>query len=297
MIIWFYSKFDLYLKIEIKKYFNKNLLKHDYQLTFFEYAHIVIFNSIFNKNQINGFLWNILFSFIGILNYRNYFLFSIQLLIIVNLSVTLRNIVQAITLRYKQMIATSLFVIIILYIYSCIGFYFINKDFELEIEGNLENQCNSLLLCFFTHLDYGLRTDGGIGEYIQDTVYKESPSHFMVRFFYDVSFFFLVNVILMSIMFGIVIDNFTELREKSYKKENDKNNVCFICGAQRSDLEKDNINFNKHVNVDHSLLDYFNYIIGLKFVDQQETNAINSYVIKLLETKSISWIPAYTLKE
>jgi hypothetical protein len=34
-------------------------------------------------------------------------------------------------------------------------------------------------------------------------------------------------------------------------------------------------------------------MIGLKFVDPQETNAINSFVIEQLEDKKISWFPAF----
>lgn len=97
----------------------------------------------------------------------------------------------------------------------------------------------------------------------------------------------------MSIVFGIVIDNFSELADESQVIENDINNVCFICGVLRSELEKDNKKFNKHIEQDHNIENYIYYIISLKFVDRQESNAINSYVIELLEEKSISWIPAY----
>ena len=34
-------------------------------------------------------------------------------------------------------------------------------------------------------------------------------------------------------------------------------------------------------------------MIGLKFVDPQETNAINSFVIQQLEDKKISWFPSF----
>ncbi len=34
-------------------------------------------------------------------------------------------------------------------------------------------------------------------------------------------------------------------------------------------------------------------MIGLKFVDPQETNAINSFVIEQLQDKKISWFPYF----
>jgi hypothetical protein len=38
-------------------------------------------------------------------------------------------------------------------------------------------------------------------------------------------------------------------------------------------------------------------MIGLKFVDPQETNAINSFVIEQLENKKISWFPSFEEKD
>ena len=35
-------------------------------------------------------------------------------------------------------------------------------------------------------------------------------------------------------------------------------------------------------------------MIGLKFVDPQETNAINSFVIEKIEQKKISWFPSFS---
>jgi hypothetical protein len=68
--------------------------------------------------------------------------------------------------------------------------------------------------------------------------------------------------------------------------------VCYICGAKRDNLEKNCINYESHITNDHNMWDYVMYIIGLKFVDPQETNAINSHVIEMVQEKSISWFPS-----
>jgi hypothetical protein len=41
----------------------------------------------------------------------------------------------------------------------------------------------------------------------------------------------------------------------------------------------------------HNIWTYVEYMLGLRFVDIQETNAINSYVIESLEKKEIAWFP------
>ena len=40
------------------------------------------------------------------------------------------------------------------------------NDYIKEIENEYENACESLMYCFLTHMNFGLRTDGGIGEFI-----------------------------------------------------------------------------------------------------------------------------------
>ena len=74
------------------------------------------------------------------------------------------------------------------------------------------------------------------------------------------------------------------------KIENDKINICFICGVKRESLEKIGVKFDVHIHGDHNMWTYAEYIIGLRFIDKQETNSINSYVIEEVEKKQIGWI-------
>lgn len=147
------------------------------------------------------------------------------------------------------------------------------------------------MYCFLVHVDYGLRTDGGMGEHLGKRSFTHDAKYYVGRFFYNLLYFLIVDVILLSIIFGIIIDAFAELRDRSLKIEDDKKNICFICGAKKEQLEKKCINFNEHCEKDHNMWTYAEYIIGLKFVDKQETNAINSYVIEQVEKKQIAWFP------
>ena len=119
------------------------------------------------------------------------------------------------------------------------------------------------------------------------------PNYVVGRFFYDFLFFLIIAVIMLNIIFGIIIDTFAELRELNQKIQDDKNNVCYVCGAKRDDFNKGNKNFDEHVGEEHCIWNYVEYMIGLKFVDVQDTNAINSYVIDMINEKNISWLPIY----
>lgn len=56
---------------------------------------------------------------------------------------------------------------------------------------------------------------------------------YAIRWIFDVTIFYVVNIICMKLVFGIVIDAFAELRDSKYKIEYDRRNVCFICSLDR----------------------------------------------------------------
>ena len=96
----------------------------------------------------------------------------------------------------------------------------------------------------------------------------------------------------MNIVFGIIIDTFAELSEDQHEIDHDKYDKCFICGGEKSNLQRMSINFKKHTTEDHSIWAYVDYIITLSYFDAQDVNAINSYVIEMITDKKISWFPA-----
>ena len=54
---------------------------------------------------------------------------------------------------------------------------------------------------------------------------------FFLRVLYDLSFFFLVIIIIIqNLIFGVIIDTFADLRSEKNKKDSMLKNTCFICG-------------------------------------------------------------------
>ncbi|MGL4951663.1 MAG: ion transporter, partial [Mycoplasma sp.] len=292
-LIWMLSKFSLYFWIEKEKYYISKRKSLDEPLTFYEHLKIIIIHTFWTKKEIVSFIWNFLFSIYGVISSKNWYVFSFQLLILVNINETLQNIAKAIVMRYKQWLTTFMFLIVSIYVFSTIAFFLLSKDFVHEWEGNQENTCGSLLYCFFTHLEFGWRTDGGIGEFISKTSFGENQAYFMGMFFYQFVFFIVIIVVMLAVIGGSVIDTFAELRERSQEDKYDMNNICFICNGNRNEIVKKGENFEEHITKVHHIWTYVDYMIGLKFVDPQETNAINSFVIEKLEDKKISWFPSF----
>ena len=293
IIIWSISKFWLYFTIEKEKYYISHRINKEDNLSLPQYMDIIIFRTILSRREAVNFLWNLVFSIIGISSSRSLFIYSLQILIIVNIISTLRSIIKAIVMRYKQLLSFIMFLVIEIYIFSTIAFSLLSKDFIHDNEGNQENTCGSLFFCFLSHLEFGIRTDGGIGEYTAKLSFLDNPGYFMGMFFFQFFFYVITVVIMLAVIGGSVIDTFAELRDKSNKDLNDLNNKCFICHGNRDEIEKGGEVFEEHINKVHNIWDYVDYMIGLKFVDPQETNAINSFVIEQLEDKKISWFPAF----
>ena len=150
--------------------------------------------------------------------------------------------------------------------------------------SHIESECGTLAYCFATHMDYGMRFDGGIADRMSARSYNLNKSYYLARFFYEMAYFISQTVMLQ--------EAFSELRNKEQKIEKDKNEICFICGIDKGTCEKNGQKFEEHINKVHNLWTYVDYILGLRFVDIQETNAINSYVMETIEKKELSWFPS-----
>jgi hypothetical protein len=92
----------------------------------------------------------------------------------------------------------------------------------------------SLLHCFLSTFNYGMRFGGGIGEFLPSETNKSfNRQGHTIRFFFDIGFYLIVIVICLNVIFGIIIDTFAQLRGKANQTAEDRKNICFICGLDR----------------------------------------------------------------
>merc|ERR1719487_1637114 len=76
----------------------------------------------------------------------------------------------------------------------------------------------------------------------------EDMDNFLARFFFDLSFFCVILVILMNVIFGIIIDTFSALRDMTETKINDMKTTCFICSIDRYTFDRQGTPFEIHIN-------------------------------------------------
>ena len=252
--------------------------------------------SIFNR-EINIFLFTIVLNIL-FLTIRNYLFLVVEILFIINIIPTLINILKAMIIKYLHILLVLIFDFLIIYIFMWIGFFFFQDFFNYEeilesSSGSLisESYCYSSLQCFLVYISLGTRNGGGITQAIEKISYQKDPRKFFGRFFHDIIFFLLVNLILGNVFLGIIIDTFGELRDKQTENENDRKNICFICQISNDACMKRNIDFDKHVNDVHNIWNYVYFLAYLHLNNPNNFNRVENSVWEKLKVQDYSWLP------
>jgi len=116
------------------------------------------------------------------------------------------------------------------------------------------------------------------------------------RFSVDLLFFLIICLVLLNIIFGIIIDTFSDLRMAKLENQRKIINTCFICGIDRVvfDRAADRnavIGFKRHILKDHSMWAYLYFMVFLRLQDRDDDDGLELYVRKLVEAKDTQWFP------
>ena len=316
--IWFIYKFELQFKHKIMQHYKKDkfifskgenrveqltetdemlLKKIGANLTVPQKISIIIKDTILFNREVNMFVFSFIFIALYLV-FGNAILLSVPLLFIANLNNILFGIVFSLELRIKQLIIVLLFNYIIVYLFSWFAFYYFPELFEFEDlydvnEDTLvtEKMCSSMVQCFMTMLNYGVRNGGGIGDVIPKLSYIVDPGYFVAGFFFVVLFHILVIWIMINLFFGIIVDSFAALREKTYRIEEDKKNTCYICQMTRDSAMNKNINFDNHVNTIHSMWNYVYFMTYLHINNDKNFKSLETFVWDKIPASDTSWLP------
>ena len=227
---------------------------------------------------------------------REYPIFnSILLFDILVKNSTARDVLLAVAKPIKALAATLALVVITMYCFSFLLFIQYRGDF-------IFHECDTLGACFLTTTSYGLRRGGGIGEYINEgpdeigSPVSIEATNGRGRFWVDVTFFMLVNITLLNIIFGIIIDNFAELRDQKKMRATDTNDSCFVCGISRQRFE-DSVHplaFQQHIAHDHCMWNYVKFMVYVWHQDRDDDDGLEQYVRGQIEKGSTQWFPTGT---
>ncbi|KAH8052115.1 inositol 1,4,5-trisphosphate-sensitive calcium-release channel [Aureococcus anophagefferens] len=181
---------------------------------------------------------------------------SLLLLDIVVKDPTSQDVINAIVYPRRQLGATALLGFFVVYIFALLIFQAYSDGFSYEDDpegtgGSFPEDCRSLLRCMAVTMMYGLRLSGGIGDIMKHT--------WSTRLWIDFMYFLAVLIVLLNVIFGIIIDTFSDLRGQKGDRVFKTIHSCFICGVDD--------------------------------VDKDEDDGLELYVRQNIEMKDITWLP------
>ena len=254
----------------------------------------MILHTIIGRDYITSLLYMFIISLIGSIMSRGEIIYAFTLLAVLDLNQTLKGIAISIKLRGPELGASFLLLIFLVYFYSNIGFFYLNDNFEADIENDIpDNYCLCLSFCFMTNFDAGIRARGGAADQMVRISFERNTGLYSTRIIYDISYFLICIIIMIDLVFGIILGTFSDMREKERKHDSDKINNCFVCHINRETVEKRKEDFKYHRDKKHNLWNYVHYMIFLKFSEIHELNAMNSFARHNLDLKNICFLPSH----
>lgn len=134
---------------------------------------------------------------------------------------------------------------------------------------------------------YGLRFGGGIADGFQVHTLG-------FRLLLDLSYYCVVLVVLLNIIFGIIIDTFSSLRADKVERLRDTLETCFICGIDKKIFDRaadGPEGFKYHVKMEHNMWNYLFFIFHLWEQDKDDDDGMEQFIRRQVDSDSIAWFP------
>ena len=171
-----------------------------------------------------------------------YLLFSMHLLWIFNHASDAEKVLYAVYRPARALFFTLVLFLFFVYWFACAAYS--------KMVVYPPNSCTSLASCVTTTFDQGFKNDGGIGGYLDTgtnqmlvTEIDGDSKWWYYRFAFDHLFNILLMVLLLNIVFGLVIDTFSEMRAEAERRDIDMLTTCTICDLPAGDFDQAGLGF------------------------------------------------------
>jgi hypothetical protein len=211
LLIWMMSRYSQKVKnAKIANELPKDVHSRGYAMFIYRLK-IFLYYGILKESYPVFFSFHLLSCILGLT--VNPFFLTLQLLTIVFISETTLYVVQAITTHFDQLILTFILSVFVMYCYAVLT----SEAFFGTLSSNADGlrDCTYLWDCFLYHVNFGIRQGGGIADVTTTVSPTQRPGYYVAKFFFDLMFFILINIISLNIIFGIIIDTFADMRDEN----------------------------------------------------------------------------------
>jgi inositol 1,4,5-triphosphate receptor type 1 len=80
-----------------------------------------------------------------------------------------------------------------------------------------------------------------------------------------------------QVVFGIIVDTFSELRDEKQQIQEAMNSECFICSRKAYEFDRYGTAFNEHVKTEHHQWNYLYYMLYLEDLDHTDYDSNQQY--------------------
>ncbi|CAK9028783.1 4 [Durusdinium trenchii] len=216
-------------------------------------------------------------SFLGL--HVDFLIYSLHLMYACAQVETLGKVFEALWITKDQVVGTAVLGFCVQYCFLVLGFLTFPKGYGFADMDT--SKCSSLMECLLAHLDYGFRS-GPVWATAELSWWK---------FAFDYLYNLVVILILAAIISGIIIDTFANMRADLQEKNDDQQNNCFICGINRSTMERQMVKFEHHVFQEHYMWSYARFLMYLKQAKDSDLNGPESYVKDRISRQDYSFFP------
>lgn len=202
---------------------------------------------------------------------------------------TANGVLRAVTANLKNLLFAGFLIVIVIYQYGLIGFFLFSGDFA----GDEGLACSNILVCALSVANYGLRLSGGIGDLLVRPNIDVNLKFWILRLFYDLSFYIVVLVVLLNVVFGIILDSFAQIRDRQAKIQSDIASHCYICSLPADAFNWKGLGFDEHIKRDHNMYIYVYLFAHLQHKDPDDFTATEQYIFEKYQKKETDFFPLH----
>jgi hypothetical protein len=230
----------------------------------------------------------LIISILAIIKFK--FLYAVLLFDLVRQSKKLQKLLYNSMRNLTIIVLTILMTVIVGYFFAILGFEKFPHIFNRGlIDDRFRSECRTMFQCFITIYDNGIRYRGGISDVIGPI--EQQDFFFWIIIAFDISFYAIVDLFLLSVLSGTFIDSVAEGRNRYEELYEDITNRCFICGLYRSELNRIAGGWYHHIYETHNVYNYLYFLIYIDKKDIGDCSSVEKYVKEMSRARDISFFP------
>ncbi len=217
------------------------------------------------------------------------FLWSFVLLDIFRINSSLRSFTKSFKFNLLNILKIFWICVIIVFIYATIIFTFFNS---IPISTDTVSPTTyfvDLSACLYQTFMNALIRQKGIGDFFGDV--EITDLQFWRRFFLDITFFFVIIVVVLNALYATVIETYFNFSRKQKNKHKSLERICYICLRNQHELKLIDEDFTEHIEGKHNAKNYFYLFVNLYLRKSSSSNYVGRVLSKMVSEKDFSFIP------